>query len=107
MQSRCLPAIYKLLDSGSILNKYTAAAAVHCDQRTAQRILTHLHVVGEARIFAWIRSKGFPIPIYTLADGKSDAAKPKPLSIDAVERSKKRQARKQLKQKKVIGIWGI
>ena len=115
MQSRVFPAIWKLIQQVEEVSKLSAAQLVHCDTKTAQRILTHLHVEGHTRICGWIRSKGSPVPVYILHDGKPDLRKPAPIADSPVERNeKRREYKRKLRETKPVkinnvrlGIWGL
>lgn len=126
MQSRCFPAIYTLFKKGQKVTKHTAADSVYCDEHTALKILTHLHVVGDIRICDWIRGNGPALPVYCMADGKKDKPRPEPSTASKTrymrdkrrsspELREKEAAAKRLKRanKKLetepprYGFWGI
>lgn len=99
MHSRCFHAIWKLLQQGRPLDKYTASSTCHCDQRTAQRILSFLHLEQHIKISDWIKvgNSQVRIPVYTLiedADSDSPADMPKPLAVTADMSEYKKQRRK-------------
>lgn len=80
MHSRIFPAIWKLLqDETTGVTKYDVAYRCYCDHRSAQRILTHLHLEHEVYICSWRKAKksGVSIPIYLIGK-KKDATKPIP-----------------------------
>ena len=90
MESRCLPAIMRLLDQGWALDKHMAAGMVHCDQRTAQRLLAHIWLSGYSHIQGWTRENGAPIPVYLGGKGK-DAPRPKAKTPAQIKREQRAQ----------------
>ena len=44
MHGRRFQQIWQALQKGEKLDKYTASDKYHCEQRTAQRILSYLHL---------------------------------------------------------------
>ena len=106
MQSRCLPALIKLLNDEEDISKYKAAHHIHCDPKTAQRLLMHLHVEGIVRITGWVMNYNHFIPQYSLADGVMDVPKPRAAEILERKNAVRRNSNK-VKSKQVLGMFGI
>lgn len=100
MIPRCFKAIYLLSQSSRSVSKYSLSRDVPCDQRTAQRILMHLHVENHVRICDWIQSRGQYVPVYSKADGQPDAQKIPVTTADRAEYQRsRRRNRPELKEK--------
>lgn len=69
----------KLLNEGHVISKYDLAAMVHCDQRTAQRMLARIHGARICRIARWVSIYHHWIPVYKLGKG-TDCPKPRALT---------------------------
>ena len=89
-KGRVLPAIIDLLERGFILSKYIVADMIHCDPKTAQRNLTHLHVENVVRVCKFMRTRGAAVPMYTVQDGRRDV-KP-PLALTPQQKNARRRA---------------
>lgn len=122
--NRVLPAMVRLLEQGMKLDKHEASRLVFCDERTAARILCHLHVEGCVRICGW-RAYG-PGPktmVVCKYDGKKDVPRPAPVS--ALEKTRKRRSDPAVREREAaikrlnrayakqmaapvrLGIWGL
>ena len=75
MHARVRETLIALLNTRIKLDKETAAELVHCDAKTAQRVLSILHAEKCIRIAGWIVSKGAYYQEYILQDGKPDSKK--------------------------------
>lgn len=90
MKSRVEAKALELLKKGARLSKYDLAALVHCDQRTAGRMLARIHQAGVGvRICGWVSIYRAWIPLYRVGRGV-DVMKPKPMP--ASERARRRRA---------------
>ena len=81
MHSRIFPEVWKLLQNETVgVTKYDIENRCYCDHRSAQRILTHLHLENEVYICGWRKAKKSEvrIPIY-LRGNKPDAPRPVPV----------------------------
>lgn len=70
MHGRRFQQIWAALQKGEKLDKHTASDKYHCEQRTAQRILSYLHAEKHTRICGWIYAKNshVRIPVYEIID---------------------------------------
>ena len=70
MHGRRFQQIWQALQKGEKLDKYTASDKYHCEQRTAQRILSYLHLEKFTRICGWVYAKNshVRIPVYEIID---------------------------------------
>jgi hypothetical protein len=88
-RSRCLrDTVFAMQMEGRALSKHTAAPLIHCDKRTAERILAHLWLEKMIRIVSWDRSYNNTTPIYRWDSGP-DA--PRPEAIDPAEKTRNRR----------------
>jgi hypothetical protein len=86
--SRVEKQAVELLADGRIMCKYDLVALVHCDQRTAQRILARIHGKKIARVAKWVSIYRHWIPVYKLGNG-TDC--PKPKALTSAERAARRR----------------
>ena len=96
-RSRCLrDTVFAMRMQGHALSKHKAAELIHCDKRTAERVLTHLWLEKMIRIVSWDRIYNNTTPIYRWGSGP-DAPRPQPM--DAAEKQRQRRARPGVKEK--------
>lgn len=124
MQQTKLRAITKLIEQGMHLDKHEAARLVFCDERTAARILCHLHVEGYVRICGWkAYGPGPKTMVVCKYDGKKDT--PRPAPKPALEKTRKRRSDPAVREREAaikridrayakqmaapvrLGIWGL
>lgn len=117
-RSRCLRSITTLMEAGTALSKHDAAKKIHCDVRTAERVLSHLWHEEMIRIVSWERVYNNPTPRYRWGSGE-DA--PRPLPMSPAEKSRKqrekpgvqerhnfnRRLKRSLGRKVRLGLWGL
>ncbi len=90
-RSRCLrDTIFAMQMEGRALSKHTAAELIHCDKRTAERVLAHLWLEKLIRIVSWDKIYNNTTPIYRWGQGK-DAPRPPPM--DPAEKTRKHRAK--------------
>ena len=81
MHSRVFNSIWTALQSGEQLDKHTAAMSCHCDPKTAQRILSHLHLELLVRVCDWTQAgeSHVIVPVYEIIQaGGSTIDMPRP-----------------------------
>lgn len=85
-RSRCLRDIVsKMQQEGHALTKHTAAELIHCDKRTAERVLSHLWLEKHIRIVSWDKIYNNTTPIYRWGQG-ADAPRPAPIPVAEKQR---------------------
>lgn len=96
-RSRCLrDIVFKMQQEGLALTKHTASAMIHCDKRTAERILSHLWLEKMVRIVSWDRIYNNCTPIYRWGKGK-DA--PRPAAMDQNEKQRRHRSKPGVREK--------
>lgn len=96
-RSRCLrDIVFKMQMEGHALTKHTASELIHCDKRTAERVLSHLWLEKMIRIVSWDRIYNNTTPIYRWGQGK-DAPRPAPLPM--IEKVRRYRAKPGVKEK--------
>lgn len=101
MDRQLMQTLVSLLKAGHLLDKHSAAVALKCDLRTAQRHLTHLHAENHVFVMSWSRQKGGMLPLYAWGFDQKDA--PRPKSISSVDRSRAYRQKQLIK----LGAFGI
>ncbi len=90
-RSRCLRDIVFFMQMhGHALTKHTASELIHCDKRTAERILAHLWLEKMIRIVSWDRIYNNTTPIYRWGQGR-DAKRP--AAMEPAEKQRRHRAK--------------
>lgn len=96
-RSRCLKDIvFAMQMQGHALTKHRAAELIHCDKRTAERILAHLWLEKLIHIVSWDKIYNNTTAIYRWGPGK-DA--PRPAPIPQAEKVRRYRAKPGVKEK--------
>jgi len=87
MKSRVEPKAMELFEADLSFNKYYLSKIAHCDQRTAQRILTKLHQNKQIVIQSWCKVYKQFVPIYFINKrNRVDKPKPKPMTRSEISK---------------------